>query len=716
MGRSEPLFETKEARGRIAYKMFAISVFAGVCMIWAYRVTHLPKEGSGGVVRFVLGSHSSYALEARLSNHFQGKTLNELDKIHNPLYFPFDNFSNFMISRYEDDELPGADIFVCTADPKIEPPILVINTILSVMAYDYPPEKLCVYLSDDAGSILTFYALLEASQFTKHWIPFCRKFKVDPTSPADLYEKMENRIEMTVKLGRAPKEIQGQHKGFSKWNSAVSSSDHQAILQILIDGRDPTCVDAEGSPLPTLVYLAREKRPQCPHNFKAGALNALIRVSSVISNGPIIVTVDCDMYSNNTELVRDMLCFFMDGEKGHEIGYVQTALDCDNLPKNDVYCHSNKVTFELEFNGMDGCGGPPYAGSGTFLRRESLCGNKYSEGWKGGMQGRANGSVQELVERGRALAMCTSEANTQWGKEMGLKYGCPVEDIITGLGIHCRGWKSIYFNPTRKAFLGVAPTTLEQTLVQQKRWAEGHLQILVTKHCPFIQGHGKIKLGLQMCYVVANAWAVNAIPTLFYALIPSLALLNHVHMFPRVTSPWSLPFFYVILATCAYGLGEALWFGETFRSWWYQQRIWLYKRLASYLFATIDTALYLLGLANTTFLITAKDTHEEVAQRYEQEMIEFGSNSPMFTVLATVAMVNLFCFLGAIKRVMFMGNVGVGEADALVVQWVLCGALVIINWPIYEGLFLRKDNGRLPPSVAFQSIGLAVLACLLPVI
>jgi hypothetical protein len=28
--------------------------------------------------------------------------------------------------------------------------------------------------------------------------------------------------------------------------------------------------------LPTLVYMAREKRPQWPHNFKAGAMNALV--------------------------------------------------------------------------------------------------------------------------------------------------------------------------------------------------------------------------------------------------------------------------------------------------------------------------------------------------------------------------------------------------------------------------------------------------------
>ena len=76
------------------------------------------------------------------------------------------------------------DIFVCTADPAMEPPVMVINTVLSVMAYDYPQEKLSVYLSDDGGSDLTFYALLEASRFAKHWITFCKKFNVEPRSPA----------------------------------------------------------------------------------------------------------------------------------------------------------------------------------------------------------------------------------------------------------------------------------------------------------------------------------------------------------------------------------------------------------------------------------------------------------------------------------------------------------------------------------------------------
>ncbi|XP_058112664.1 cellulose synthase-like protein E1 isoform X3 [Magnolia sinica] len=656
MGREgyAPLFETKEAKGRIAYKIYAISVFMGICMIWMYRATHVPEKGLRWAWFCMFGAEIWFGIYWIFTQSARWR----------PVYRS--TFKERLSHRYE-DELPGVDIFVCTADPTIEPPTLVINTVLSVMAYDYPQEKLSIYLSDDGGSDLTFYALLEASRFSKHWIPFCKKFKVEPRSPAvyfattsephdtqhtnewlstkKLYEEMANRIDTTVKLGRISGEIRAEHKGFTEWQSVVNSRNHQAIIQILIDGRDPNAVDAEGSALPTLVYMAREKRPQHPHNFKAGALNAL-----------------------------------------------------------------------MEFHGMDGYGGPMYVGTGCFFRRESLCGKKYSEEykeeWKKGMEGRAKGNAMELEDRAKGLASCTCEENTQWGKEMGLKYGTPVEDVTTGLAIQCRGWKSIYLNPTRKAFLGIAPTTLLQSLVQHKRWGEGHLQLFLTKHCSFIQGHGKIKLQLQMGNAILNAWAVNAFPTLCYVVVPSLSLLNGISLFPKISSPWFITFAYVTVAKHTYSLVEGLWLGDTVQSWWNQQRIWLYRRTSAYFFANIDVALKLSGLAKSAFAITAKETDDEVAKRYELEIMEFGSNSPMFTILATLAMLNLFCLFGAIKR-LAMGD-EMGDVEALVLQFVLCGVLVIINWPIYQGLLMRKDMGRLPTTVAFTSIGLAVLACLNP--
>ncbi|GAB2278983.1 Cellulose synthase-like protein E1 [Dionaea muscipula] len=209
----------------------------------------------------------------------------------------------------------------------------------------------------------------------------------------------------------------------------------------------------------------------------------------MISNGPIILNVDCDMYSNNSKSVRDALCFFMDEKQSRQIAFVQFPQKYANVTKNDIYATSFKIIYEVEFHGLDGNGGPWYIGSGCFHRRDILCGRRFSEEDSGiylkrQKEMKAEGSVEELEETAKELASCTYELDSQWGKEVGLKYGIPVEDVITGLTIQCRGWKSVYMNPKRAAFLGVAPTTLAQTLVQQKRWSEGDFQILLTKFSP----------------------------------------------------------------------------------------------------------------------------------------------------------------------------------------------------------------------------------------
>ncbi|KAF2610909.1 hypothetical protein F2Q70_00012670 [Brassica cretica] len=68
------------------------------------------------------------------------------------------------------------------ADPVIEPLLMMVNTVISVLAPVYPPKNLVVYLSDDASSQLTFYALTEAAEFAKTWVPFCKEFKIEPRS------------------------------------------------------------------------------------------------------------------------------------------------------------------------------------------------------------------------------------------------------------------------------------------------------------------------------------------------------------------------------------------------------------------------------------------------------------------------------------------------------------------------------------------------------
>ncbi|KAJ4975602.1 hypothetical protein NE237_000708 [Protea cynaroides] len=80
-------------------------------------------------------------------------------------------------------ELPPVDMFVTTADPVLEPPIITMNTVLSLLAVDYPAHKLACYVSDDGASPLTFYSLVEASKFAKLRVPFCKKYAVQVRAP-----------------------------------------------------------------------------------------------------------------------------------------------------------------------------------------------------------------------------------------------------------------------------------------------------------------------------------------------------------------------------------------------------------------------------------------------------------------------------------------------------------------------------------------------------
>lgn len=706
---SLPLFEAKQAKGRISYKLFASTVLVSTSFLLYYRFSNIPgTTPEQGRRRWLwIGMFLS---EFMFFIHW---ILNQSVRWNIPHLIPL---KDRILSRFGDN-LPEVDIFVCTADPEMEPPIMVVNTVLSVMSYNYPTEKLSVYLSDDGGSEFTFYALLEASEFSKKWLPFCRKFSVEPRAPEayfdgkkavvarewmdmkKLYDDMKKRIDSAMEKGRISEEIRNQNQGFMEWNHDVTKKNHQPIVKIAIDGREKESVDSDGIRLPTLVYIAREKRPDVPHNFKAGAMNALIRVSSEISNGGIILNVDCDMYANDADAIAEALCFFADEREGNQIAFVQHPQKFANIINNDIYGNYNVVVNKVELPGLGGYGTGMYNGTCCFHRRASLSGEKYSKektiSWGVKMGKEEKRSVHELEERSKVLASCSIEHGTQWGKEMGLIYGCPVEDIVTGLTIQCRGWRSVFYEPEKEAFLGVAPTTLDIALVQFKRWSEGMFQIFLSKYCPFILGHNKIKLGSQMGHSIYLLWAPLAFPTLYYAIVPPLCLLSGIPLFPKVSSLWFIPFAYVFLSRNIYNMMEHVLLGGSLKAWWNLQRMVMFRRTTSFLLAFIDTIVRTLGLSQTTFALTAKVVTEDVSMRYEQGIMEFGSSSIMFTIIATLAMLNLMALVGAGIKLMVNMNY-FKEMEGLVSQVGLCGLMVILNGPVYDALFLRKDKGSLP--------------------
>ncbi|KAG9134036.1 hypothetical protein Leryth_004737 [Lithospermum erythrorhizon] len=340
-------------------------------------------------------------------------------------------------------DLPGIDVFVSTADAEKEPPLVTANTILSILAVNYPVEKVACYLSDDGGSLVTFEALAEAASFAKIWVPFCRKHKIEPRNPEAYFGlkrdplKNQKRVdfvadrrrvkreydEYKVRINALPDSIRRRSDAYNAkaelrakkklvelgdnpvepvkkatwmvdgthwpgtWASAEEShtrGDHEAIIQMMLvppnseplmgaydDCKiDTSAVDVR---LPMLVYVSREKRPGFDHNKKAGAMNALVRASAIMSNGPFILNLDCDHYIYNSLAMREGMCFMLD-RGGDRIGYVQFPQRFEGIDPSDRYANHNTVFFDVSMRALDGLQGPMYVGTGCIFRRIAVYG------------------------------------------------------------------------------------------------------------------------------------------------------------------------------------------------------------------------------------------------------------------------------------------------------------------------------------------------------
>lgn len=133
-----------------------------------------------------------------------------------PKWFPInrETYLDRLSMRFERDgeknKLAPVDVFVSTVDPLKEPPIITANTILSILAVDYPVSKVSCYVSDDGASMLLFDTLSETSEFARRWVPFCKKYNVEPRAPefyfSEKIDYLKDKVQTTfVKDRRAMK-------------------------------------------------------------------------------------------------------------------------------------------------------------------------------------------------------------------------------------------------------------------------------------------------------------------------------------------------------------------------------------------------------------------------------------------------------------------------------------------------------------------------------
>ncbi|KAL0348969.1 UNVERIFIED_CONTAM: Cellulose synthase-like protein E2 [Sesamum angustifolium] len=575
------------------------------------------------------------------------------------------------------------------------------------MALDYPPDKLAVYLQDDGGSYVTLNAIREAWKFARFWVPFRRKYELKIACPAAYFSSKESAHQKFIGSSEFSAEKKIVEKKYAEFQEALEknsvnasasvSRDHSPVIEVMTDENG----DSNLKEMPLLVYVAREKRPGHPHHFKGGALNALLRVSAVITNAPYFLVLDCDMYCYNPLSARLAMCFYLDTKIAPKIAWVQFPQKFHNLSEHDIYGGSLNAIYKSNI-GLDGLRGPSIYGCNFVMTREAICGtgkiekevdlNKLKKSF-----GSSNEFIKslyksykpqlpedrkpsaELQKELQLLASCTYDNGTDWGEE------------ASGLQIFfCRG--GCYY----KSYFAL------QGLDICTRWVFGLMQIALSRFNPLIYAPFRLSILETMWYAAGCLESLYVLPVYGLAIIPPVCLLYGIPLYPKVTDPYFIVFAFILLSARLKHVQETIAFGDPLRSTVYELRAWMMKSVACYFYAVLNGILDRLGLHEANFSLTSKVVDDEQETRFKEGIYDFQVSPMLLIPICSLYILNLAAFIIGIARLF-------QKSDELLAQAVLSLFVVIVNYHLLEGMFLRKDKGRIAPSVTLLSIATSVI-------
>ncbi|KEH33683.1 cellulose synthase-like protein [Medicago truncatula] len=605
-----------------------------------------------------------------------------------------------------EEKLPGLDIFVCTIDPEKEPTVEVMNTVVSAIAMDYPPDKLSIYLSDDGGSTITLFGIKEAFQFAKVWVPFCKKYGVKSRCPKIFFSPLGEDEQLPTHEFEAERDqIKSKYEKMEKYIEKLESdpknlrvvNDRPSLIEIINDEKE----------MPLVVYVSRERRPDVPHRYKGGALNTLLRVSGLISNGPYVLVLDCDMNCNDSSSAKQSMCFFLDPETSKDLAFVQFPQMFHNLSKKDIYDSQARNAFTTRWKGMDGLRGPGLTGSGNYLSRSALLfgspkqkgdylldaqtnygkSTMYVESLKaifGQQTTNQNASRDVSLQEASVAASCTYESNTNWGTEVGFSYAIKLESTVTGYLLHCRGWRSTYLYPKRPCFLGCAPTDMKEGYLQLVKWTSELCLLGISKYSPFTYGISRLPIihCLTFCYFTTTTQYTIAYT--LYGIIPQICFLKGISVFPKVTEPWFIVFTLLYVSTQIQHYIEVISSGGSSRIWWDEQRSWIVKSIGCF-FAIIEATKKWFGLNKGKFTLSNKAVDKDKVKQYEQGKFNFEGATLLMAPLIVLLIINIVCFFGGLWRLL-----NKKDFDEMFGQLFLISYLIALSYPIIEGIISMK--------------------------
>ncbi|KAL6522728.1 hypothetical protein OROHE_016575 [Orobanche hederae] len=234
-------------------------------------------------------------------------------------------------------------------------------------------------------------------------------------------------------------------------------------------------------------------------------------------------------------------------------------------------------------------------------------------------------------------------------------------------------------------------------LVQQTRWSFGLMQIGLSKYTPLIYGPLRMSVFQSMCYGALVLDCLYAVAFYGLAIIPPVCLLHGIPLYPKVSDPMFIAFAFIFISSQLKHVQEVFAYGDPFRTALYELRVWMMKSGACYFFAILNAMLDKLGLLQANFSLTNKAISDEQVRRHQLGIYDFQTSPLLLTPLCTLYILNLVSVAIWIRKIVHKG-------DDLLAQAVLSFFGIVVNYHLLEGMFLRKDSGRVSILVTLISV------------
>ncbi|KAK4383905.1 Cellulose synthase-like protein E6 [Sesamum angolense] len=415
-----------------------------------------------------------------------------------------------------------------------------------------PSIDVFVYLSDDGGSVVTFQALKQAWKFSKLWVPFCRKYRVKIGCPEAYFLTDETGPVATFHSSEFIAEKKEIEKRYMEFKESVTKN--------LADTSIPVSRDH-----PPIIEVMNDGNGDGMDSDKRKIPLVYIAREKRPSHphhfkaGALNVLLRVSAMISNSPYIL--------------------ILDCD------MYCND------------------------PLSARQAMCFHLNPEL-------SAKLSFVQFPQRFYNI----NEIDINDGKQryvwVGFRYISVVEDYFTGFIMHCKGWISVYFDPSKPGFFGEIPISLGEILVQQTRWSVGFYQVtLSSPHSSTLPNtrHFSVPRGFKSIFIV-------------FLFIFLSAQLKHVQ--------------------------EVFLTGHSIRTWSNEQRMWMMKALTSYLFAGLEVAMEKIGLTKTSFLPTNKVDDDQQTKCYQMGIYNFQAPARFMVPLCSLYMLNVGSLIIGFGRIM----------------------------------------------------------------